>query len=204
MECKVCKSPKATTHNYYGATSVCQSCRGFFMRSVQSELYKVFCQVHGKTCEINSKNRKSCKKCRFEKCLQVGMKTSYVKSIEERCRQILLSQKVEKSKMTDFFIESPALIERSDKSTNDYVKIVFDFYEQRQHLFIKHFCTSKTNIASDQDINEWSKTDIYFFEKIINFQAKLDGIQEDSKVLCNHNMAKLNTLMYMLIFAVST
>ena len=78
MDCKICKSPKATIHNFYGATSVCHSCRGFFMRSVHSGLYKVFCQGHASKCQINSNNRKSCKKCRYEKCLEVGMKIAYV------------------------------------------------------------------------------------------------------------------------------
>ena len=206
MDCKVCKSPKATNHNYYGASSVCQSCRGFLMRSVQSELYKVFCQVHAKSCEINSKNRKSCKKCRFEKCLQVGMKTSYVKSIEERCRKILLSQNVEKTKMTDYFIESAALKDMSEKNTNYNSKIVFEFYGNNRHeLFLKHFCTChKTYIASDQDLNEWYRVDLYFFEKMVYFQTELDGVQEDSTVLLNHNFARLKTLLYMLIFSVST
>ena len=203
MDCKVCKSPKATNHNYYGASSVCQSCRGFFMRSVQSELYKVFCQFHAKNCEINSKNRKSCKKCRFEKCLQVGMKTSYVKSIEERCRKILQSQSVEKVNLTDYFTESAALKEMSNKITNCNFKIVFEFYGNRHDLFLKHFLTSHTYIASDQDLNEMDKVDLYFFEKLMTFQAELDGVSEDSNVLFNHNFARLKTFLYMLIFNVS-
>ena len=37
MICRVCQNPKASSHSYYGATSICPSCRGFFMRSVQSQ-----------------------------------------------------------------------------------------------------------------------------------------------------------------------
>ena len=51
------------------------------MRSVQSESYKKFTE---KPCDcqyvLDEKLRKTCRRCRFEKCLSVGMKISYVKS----------------------------------------------------------------------------------------------------------------------------
>ena len=77
------------------------------MRSVQSGVYKVFC--HASICEINSVSRKSCKKCRFEKCLEVGMKIGYVKSLEERCKKIIVNQKIEKPKLLEGFEEKYAL-----------------------------------------------------------------------------------------------
>ena len=93
MLCRVCDQNCASKWNFYGADNVCPSCRGFFLRSVQSHNYKKF---HEKQCNseciIQSKSPKRCKKCRFEKCLAVGMKVSYVKSFE----QINLQKKIGK------------------------------------------------------------------------------------------------------------
>ena len=70
-DCRVCNRPKATKFNHFGATSIYFSCRAFFMRAAQSDLYKTF--YHSFDCKIDAENRKSCKKCRFEKCCTVGM-----------------------------------------------------------------------------------------------------------------------------------
>ena len=77
--CKVCASLTATKHNHYGSEFICHSCRGFFMRSVKSSIFQKF--KHNALigeCVIDSKTRQSCKKCRFEKCLEVGMKIAFV------------------------------------------------------------------------------------------------------------------------------
>ena len=78
MDCKVCNSFKVCGHNHYGADCICHSCRGFFLRAVQSSYYQIFQHNKNNNCIIDSKNRKSCKKCRFEKCLEVGMKIAFV------------------------------------------------------------------------------------------------------------------------------
>ena len=78
MACKVCNSFKVGSHNHYGADCICYSCRGFFLRAVSSSYYQIFQHNPINNCIIDSKNRKSCKKCRFEKCLQVGMKIAFV------------------------------------------------------------------------------------------------------------------------------
>lgn len=86
--CKVCGAP-AGKHIYYGART-CISCRGFFRRSVQSRQFKAFaCISTLLSCPVDSKSRKSCKKCRFEKCLEIGMKVSWVLSEEERCQRMM-------------------------------------------------------------------------------------------------------------------
>ena len=97
------------------------------MRSVQSGVYKVFC--HASICEINSVSRKSCKKCRFKKCLEVGMKIGYVKSLEERCKKIIVNQKIEKPKLSEGFEEKYALREYHNKKTQFEVQVLFNFYE---------------------------------------------------------------------------
>merc|ERR1719427_588322 len=83
--CYVC-GEKAGKHSYYGG-QVCASCRAFFRRSVQSKYYEIFQCKKDKQCKINSETRKNCQFCRFKKCLESGMKTSWVLSDEERNRR---------------------------------------------------------------------------------------------------------------------
>jgi len=64
--CKVCQIQRSSRFKFYGCKGVCPSCRSFFRRSVQT------CQWHpfehkNFSCIIDSKNRTSCKKCRFQR-----------------------------------------------------------------------------------------------------------------------------------------
>ena len=49
------------------------------MRSVKNSMYEKFKHntLDGQ-CVIDSKTRQSCKKCRYEKCLQAGMRNAFV------------------------------------------------------------------------------------------------------------------------------
>lgn len=83
--CFVC-GDHAGKHSYYGG-QVCASCRAFFRRSVQSKYYELFGCKKVENCEVNLKTRKNCQFCRFKKCLNCGMKVSWVLSDEERNRR---------------------------------------------------------------------------------------------------------------------
>ena len=87
ISCLVCGS-SAGKHNYYGART-CISCRGFFRRSVQSQQYSMFLCASDSSCDLESKSRKCCKRCRFEKCIKIGMRPSWVLTPEERCQRML-------------------------------------------------------------------------------------------------------------------
>ena len=81
--CPVCGREGVGKHVYYGAR-VCVSCRGFFRRSVQSRQHPLFRCAYAGDCKVDSTARRSCKFCRFKKCLAAGMKTSWVMSDQER------------------------------------------------------------------------------------------------------------------------
>lgn len=84
-KCKVCGEP-AAKHIHYGAVT-CFSCRAFFRRSIQNTSTKTYtCRKSGQ-CDISLKTRKNCQKCRYDRCLAVGMKPSWVLSEEERFRR---------------------------------------------------------------------------------------------------------------------
>lgn len=67
--CPVCGDKVSGYH--YGLLT-CESCKGFFKRTVQNK--KVYTCVAERSCHIDKTQRKRCPFCRFQKCLDVGMK----------------------------------------------------------------------------------------------------------------------------------
>uniref|UniRef100_A0A1B0DH33 Nuclear hormone receptor FTZ-F1 beta n=1 Tax=Phlebotomus papatasi TaxID=29031 RepID=A0A1B0DH33_PHLPP len=67
--CPICGDKISGFH--YGIFS-CESCKGFFKRTVQNR--KNYVCVRGSACPVTIATRKKCPACRFEKCLQRGMK----------------------------------------------------------------------------------------------------------------------------------
>jgi len=71
--CSVCQGP-AADHLHYGAIS-CYSCRAFFRRGSPKQIRCIF--GHGK-CTVSRYNRTNCKLCRYQRCIDVGMKPEKV------------------------------------------------------------------------------------------------------------------------------
>lgn len=72
--CPVCGDKVSGYH--YGLLT-CESCKGFFKRTVQNK--KVYTCVAERNCHIDKSQRKRCPYCRFQKCLEVGMKLEAVR-----------------------------------------------------------------------------------------------------------------------------
>ncbi|XP_021967951.1 knirps-related protein isoform X2 [Folsomia candida] len=70
--CKVCGEPAAGFH--FGCFT-CEGCKSFFGRTYNNVSGIAECKNGGR-CEINKKNRTSCKSCRLRKCLRMGMSKS--------------------------------------------------------------------------------------------------------------------------------
>jgi len=83
-DCKVC-GDQAIAHMHYGGIC-CYSCKAFFRRAVQSGKDKKYrCKSDGE-CSVAINNRRGCQKCRFQKCLLIGMVPSWVLS-DEQCEK---------------------------------------------------------------------------------------------------------------------
>nr|AIY67763.1 HR97a-like receptor 4 [Tigriopus japonicus] len=96
--CHVCNLP-AGKHNYYGG-QVCESCRAFFRRSIQNQTHPIYHCKAKKCCIIDSKSRKSCAWCRFQKCLLAGMNPKWIITDQERKFKLEAKQsKIMKAKM---------------------------------------------------------------------------------------------------------
>lgn len=77
--CPICGDKISGFH--YGIFS-CESCKGFFKRTVQNR--KNYVCLRGGPCPITIATRKKCPACRFDKCLQRGMKLEAIR--EDRTR----------------------------------------------------------------------------------------------------------------------
>uniref|UniRef100_A0A672HGH6 Nuclear receptor subfamily 5 group A member 2-like n=1 Tax=Salarias fasciatus TaxID=181472 RepID=A0A672HGH6_SALFA len=73
--CPVCGDRVSGYH--YGLLT-CESCKGFFKRSVQNN--KHYTCADQQSCPVNLSQRKRCPSCRFQKCLAVGMKREAVRA----------------------------------------------------------------------------------------------------------------------------
>lgn len=62
---------------YHYSVLSCEGCKGFFKRTVQKNLFYV-CKSNG-ACVITKTTRNNCQFCRFNKCLQFGMKKEAVR-----------------------------------------------------------------------------------------------------------------------------
>lgn len=77
--CPICGDKISGFH--YGIFS-CESCKGFFKRTVQNR--KNYVCLRGSACPVTIATRKKCPACRFDKCLQRGMKLEAIR--EDRTR----------------------------------------------------------------------------------------------------------------------
>uniref|UniRef100_A0A8C6T9B0 Nuclear receptor subfamily 5 group A member 1 n=1 Tax=Neogobius melanostomus TaxID=47308 RepID=A0A8C6T9B0_9GOBI len=73
--CPVCGDRVSGYH--YGLLT-CESCKGFFKRTVQDK--KRYVCAETQTCWIDKAQRKRCPFCRFQKCLEVGMRLEAVRA----------------------------------------------------------------------------------------------------------------------------
>ncbi|XP_032394460.1 nuclear receptor subfamily 5, group A, member 5 [Etheostoma spectabile] len=73
--CPICEDKVSGYH--YGLLT-CESCKGFFKRSVQNN--KHYTCAEQQSCPMNLLQRKRCPSCRFQKCLAVGMKREAVRA----------------------------------------------------------------------------------------------------------------------------
>lgn len=61
---------------HYGVLA-CEGCKGFFKRAVRTHFN--FKCAHGEKCRISKQNRTSCPRCRYLKCIRLGMAANHAK-----------------------------------------------------------------------------------------------------------------------------
>lgn len=77
--CPICKDKVSGYH--YGVPT-CESCKGFFKRSIQNKR-KYVCTMSN-SCVIDRLMRRKCQSCRLNKCFESGMKSEAVRETRTR------------------------------------------------------------------------------------------------------------------------
>ncbi|XP_075585256.1 retinoic acid receptor RXR-alpha-B isoform X2 [Dermatophagoides farinae] len=80
--CAICGDRASGKH--YGVYS-CEGCKGFFKRTVRKDLFYA-CREE-RSCIIDKKQRNRCQYCRYQKCLQMGMKREAVQEERQRTKE---------------------------------------------------------------------------------------------------------------------
>ncbi|CAG2174850.1 unnamed protein product [Oppiella nova] len=94
--CAVCGDEAIGKH--FGALA-CKSCKPFFRRNALKN--KVFKCKTNDNCVINRTTRKSCRKCRLNKCLSVGMKKENIRNEEQKYSRRLLVEENRKKRQNN-------------------------------------------------------------------------------------------------------
>ncbi|KAH9489555.1 hypothetical protein Btru_038422 [Bulinus truncatus] len=118
--CKICGEPASGFH--YGLNS-CGACKGFFLRSlVRSEPYE--CTTGGK-CKVGPEvqRRKTCQKCRFDKCLRLGMSKNGETSSECTVENISCESGTEETLLDDIRVEEDSNSSMALLSSDDSLQL---------------------------------------------------------------------------------
>ena len=168
------------------------------MRAVQTQFYKVFAHSPKVKCVIDSKNRKSCKKCRFEKCLQAGMKIKYVTTAQDKYHEIL--NQMEKPKfLTNYFIEKSKLDEFEKTKMIASCADLYKYYACRPDLFITHICNPS---YTTKDTEGFEEPDRIWMLSSAKYATEHDGVVNDVEVLFQHNHQRVIQFAYASAFQI--
>lgn len=210
--CRVCGA-LAGKHIYYGART-CISCRGFFRRSVQSNHYKFFCcSANQKTsCLLTVKTRKNCKKCRFAKCLSVGMKITWVLSDEER-NQRMIQRSRHKVSPTATIQNHLKLLNFGDGEKNRiemFYSMTMELFNRLSYrMYASDLTTMRSCFINGFNGRPFTFTEVKFFESVDQFVVtelvfkmfKMHNVKNmgDVRLLAVHNVPRLVGLYQSLV-----
>ena len=77
-------APEDDKHHLHYGGICCYSCRAFFRRAHQNTKRPNFECKSGGNCQITVKNRRKCQKCRYEKCVNIGMDPRWVLTSDQK------------------------------------------------------------------------------------------------------------------------
>lgn len=194
MNCKICQAEKATKYNHYGSEQVCHSCRVFFKRSVKSSLFKVFKHSSKNGCIINSKTRKSCKKCRFAKCLEMGMKVSFVITNPSPKRELLLDNVLTLDE--ESYLQH--LHQLGNQASHDCIYDMLESNLNYAYLMFEQLPNAPESIEQHlDDIKKIQKLSCLTMLQVLGKENQMDDVIH---VLAEHNFGRIMTFILFISF----
>ncbi|ULT91689.1 hypothetical protein L3Y34_009375 [Caenorhabditis briggsae] len=104
VPCKICGLP---SHGMHFGVVTCRPCAAFFRRFVVLKL-NYACLQDRERCSLNNIRRSSCRHCRFQKCLQMGMSAENVQLNREGNTALNLSKKQDPKSEPEMIIQCQA------------------------------------------------------------------------------------------------
>ncbi|XP_037661010.1 thyroid hormone receptor alpha-like [Choloepus didactylus] len=112
-QCVVC-GDKATGYHYRCIT--CESCKGFFRRTIQKNLQPTYSCKYDSCCVIDKITRNQCQLCLYNKCIAVGMAMDLVLDDSKRvAKRKLIKQNRERQRKMN-----PSLQERPEPTPEEW------------------------------------------------------------------------------------
>ncbi len=183
--CRVCGD---VAKSYHFGGLCCDSCKTFFLESVDRNNYFQFrCFLHGQ-CIVTVESRANCQYCRMKRCFEIGMQKSWVVTEEER--KMLMKARAEK-KVSKKFASPTATVEEFVDSNIDYepqIERMTDFLAPLEIKEIESIVTKyihayqhvpcRTELRSSNDNRTGSQVlevriDIHFLKNLIISQCDL-------------------------------
>ena len=165
------------------------------MRAITCDLHHTFTHDTKRDCIIESIGRKSCKKCRWDKCLEVGMKIKYV---NQNCKPNCEPVKIERFK--DYFVEKEALEKVYDIHWASSYQVIFDCYSKSPQIFLAHVCQTQNCVNTDEFLKFQDYVDTICIQNLANLLEHHSDIQEDVKLLLKENSTRVQTFYDALMF----
>ena len=176
--CKVCSAVVRRRRDHLPST--CEACQKFFRRTlIQKRDGKLVCSSGSSNCTI-AEGRRICSKCRFLKCIRVGMKSKFLNSCNADADSTNEVETESMKESTTTTTTSDSLNSPSDASINlsaasnssgpTTVSTTVEITNWRK-TGLRNYCSSNTCIILDPNI-----FDVCSIEKI--FQASLKAYTE--------------------------
>ncbi|KAK5976461.1 Zinc finger C4 type [Trichostrongylus colubriformis] len=117
--CRICSDRSDGAH--FGVES-CRACAAFFRRSIAMRK-KYVCRQGTNSCDINKSLRCICRKCRLQKCMNVGM---LPEGVQNKRDPIIprFCEKVEPAKYEDTAAQNPSENESVQRSSSSAFQLV--------------------------------------------------------------------------------
>ncbi|KAL3886711.1 hypothetical protein ACJMK2_026690 [Sinanodonta woodiana] len=181
---------------YHYSVFSCEGCKGFFKRTVQKNLV-YNCKDKGQ-CMINKFTRNTCQACRFQKCMEMGMKREAVREDrspggKHRHKRLRLGEVASEMGSSDC-----TELDLTSEYAENHRKLVDDLITAKPFNFPKHDNTQSSDLIQSLGINELMQFGYMELRLIIDWAKKVPGFRdfciEDQMALLKSSFMELNVL----------